>query len=375
MELLERIWNNPWFIGPAAIVVAVALALIAHRIVFLAIERAMPRRLMILQQTLVRRLKKPALYVLPTLAVLAVIPTLPLPDHTMRVIDYVSGLGAIAIVGWAAAIGIAMLEDVVTAHYRIEERDNLRARQIRTQSQLLRRIANVVIVVVTAGLMLMTVPAVRHLGVSLFASAGIAGIVVGMAARPALSNLIAGLQVALTEPIRIEDVVIVEGEFGWIEEIGTSFVVVRIWDKRRLVVPLNYFMEKPFQNWTRKSADLLGTVFLHTDYRVPLDEMRGELDRVLAATPLWDKQVKVIQVTDATEKAMELRILVSAGDAPTLWDLRVLVREKLIEWLQVNYPDSLPRDRQENITAGHPGNGSKTASSAEPDQPGLPFAH
>jgi small-conductance mechanosensitive channel len=375
MEWFEWIWNNPWFIGPAAIFVAVVLALIAHRIAFLAIERAMPQRLMVLRQTLIRRLKRPSLYVLPALAVLAVIPTLPLPDRTMQVVDYVSGLGAIAIVGWAATIGIAMLEDIVTSHYRVEERDNLRARQIRTQSQLLRRIANVIIIVVTAGLMLMTIPAVRHLGVSLFASAGIAGIVVGMAARPALANLIAGLQIALTEPIRLDDAVIVEGEFGWIEEIGTSFVIVRLWDKRRLVVPLSYFMEKPFQNWTRKSADLLGPVFLFTDYRVPLDEMRAELDRILAATPLWDKQVKVIQVTDATDQAMQLRVLVSARDSATLWDLRVLVREKLIQWLQGNHPDSLPRLRREDVTKGLKPEPRANAQEKERDEPRLPFAH
>jgi small-conductance mechanosensitive channel len=375
MELFEHVWTNPWFIAPAAVIVAIVLALIAHRMVFLAIARAMPRRLTILQGTLQRRLEKPSLYVLPALAVFAVIPVLPLPDRTMEVIDYVSGLGAIAVVGWAAAVGIAMLEDIVTAHYRIEERDNLRARQIKTQSHILRRVANVIIFVVTAGLMLMTIPAVRHLGVSLFASAGIAGIVIGMAARPALSNLIAGLQVALTEPIRLDDVVIVEGEFGWIEEIGTSFVVVRVWDKRRIVLPLSYFIEKPFQNWTRKSADLLGTVYLHTDYRVPLDDMRAELDRILEATPFWDKQVKVIQVTEATEKTMELRVLVSAIDAPTLWNLRVLVREKLIAWLQREHPDSLPRDRQENIAVRHPGDKQSPATGSDAGQPRLPFAH
>ena len=375
MDLLARVWDHPWVITPVTIVVAIVLALIAHRAVFLAIERATPRRLMILRHTLIQRVKTPALYMLPALAVFAAIPTLPLPDRTLRVLDYVSGLGAIAIIGWAVTIAVSMLEDIVTAHYRIEERDNLRARQIKTQSQLLRRVANVIVIVVTAGLMLMSIPTVRHLGVSLFASAGIAGIVIGMAARPALTNLIAGLQVALTEPIRLDDVVVVEGEFGWIEEIGTSFVIVRLWDKRRLVVPLSYFMEKPFQNWTRKSADLLGPVFLFTDYRVPLDEMRAELDRILAATPLWDKQVKVLQVTDATDKAMQLRVLVSAQDSSALWDLQVLVREKLIQWLQRNHPDSLPLLRHADVADGRRRARAKEDRPEFPQQPSLPFTH
>jgi hypothetical protein len=195
--------------------------------------------------------------------------------------------------------------------------------------------------------MLMTFPAIRHVGITLFASAGLAGLVAGMAARSTLSNLLAGVQIALTEPIRLDDVVIVEGEWGWIEEIGTTYVVVRIWDLRRLVVPLSYFIEHPFQNWTRVTSDLLGTVFVYTDYRVPVDEVRVELHRILQASGMWDGKAWGLQVTDATEHTLQLRALMSATDSSTAWDLRCHVREKLIALLQQRYPQSLPRVRAE----------------------------
>ena len=198
---------------------------------------------------------------------------------------------------------------------------------------------------VAAALILMKFPSIQHLGTSLLASAGLAGLAAGIAARPMLSNLIAGMQLALTEPIRIDDAVLVEGEFGNIEEITTTYVVVRIWDQRRMVLPLAYFIEHPFQNWTLNSADLLGTVLVHVDYTVPVEEVRQELQRILEATPLWDRRVWNLQVTDATDSSVELRAMMSASGAGRLWDLRVHVREKLIAFLQT-YPQSLPRVRR-----------------------------
>jgi small-conductance mechanosensitive channel len=194
---------------------------------------------------------------------------------------------------------------------------------------------------------LMTFPAIRRFGASLLASAGVAGLIVGLAARETISSLLAGIQVALTEPIRLDDVVIVEGEWGRIEEIRMTYVVVRIWDERRLVVPLSYFIEKPFQNWTRKTANILGTVFLYVDYAVPVDEVREQLHRILKDSGLWDGKVWNLQVTDATERTMQLRALMSAPDSSTAWDLRCDVREKLIEFLQREYPGSLPVTRAE----------------------------
>ena len=235
----------------------------------------------------------------------------------------------------------------LAARYRIDIQDNLRARKIRTQVEVLHRIGIVVIGFVALATILMTFPSVRNVGTSLFASAGVAGLIIGLSARSTLANLIAGLQLALTEPIRLEDVVIVEGEWGWIEEIGTTYVVVRIWDLRRLVVPLSYFIEKPFQNWTRRTANLLGTVHLHADYTVPVAEVREELHRILEASPLWDGKVWNLQVTDASEQTVELRALMSAADSGKAWDLRCEVREKLIGFLQAQHPGCLPRTRAE----------------------------
>jgi small-conductance mechanosensitive channel len=207
----------------------------------------------------------------------------------------------------------------------------------------------VVTVTVTTAIMLMTFPSVRHIGVSLLASAGLVGLLVGMAARSTLANLIAGFQVALTQPIRLDDSVVVEGQWGWIEEIGTTYVVVRMWDLRRLIVPLTYFIEKPFENWTRTTANLLGEIILYADYRLPVDDARRELRRILESSNLWDKKVSTLQVTDVTEKTMQLRALMSASNASKLFDLRCYVRETMIQYLESNHPESLPLSRQEGF--------------------------
>jgi small-conductance mechanosensitive channel len=195
--------------------------------------------------------------------------------------------------------------------------------------------------------MLMTFPKVQQLGTTILASAGIIGIVVGMAAQRTIGNFIAGLQIAFTQPIRLDDVVIVENEWGRIEEITLTYVVVKIWDLRRLIVPITYFIEKPFQNWTRTSADILGTVYIYVDYTVPVDSIREQLQKILNESELWDKKVCVLQVTNATERTVELRALMSAPDASTAWSLRCQVREKLIDFIRENYPHALPKLRAE----------------------------
>ncbi len=199
----------------------------------------------------------------------------------------------------------------------------------------------------------MTFPSIRTVGTSLIASAGLAGLILGMAMWPTLASLIAGIQIALTQPIRIEDVVVVEGEWGWIEEIGTTYVVVRIWDLRRLVVPMSYIIEKPFQNWTRVTANLLGTVFLYVDYSVPVDEVRQELHSILKASGMWDGETWGLQVTDAGQHTLKLRALMNAPDDSKAWDLRCYVRESLIKFLQQRYPESLPKTRAEVQIAAH----------------------
>ena len=210
---------------------------------------------------------------------------------------------------------------------------------------ILENIVIFIIVVLALGIALMSFESIRAIGVSVLTSAGIAGIIIGLAAQKAIGTLLAGIQIALTQPIRLEDVVIVEGEWGWIEEINLTYVVVRLWDKRRLVVPTTYFIENTFQNWTRSSADILGTVFIYADYGLPFDKIREEITRLLNTTHLWDGKVNVLQVTNTTEKSMELRVLVSAKDSPTAWDLRVFLREKLVEYIQHNYPQYLPKTR------------------------------
>jgi small-conductance mechanosensitive channel len=300
-----------------------------------------------LWSALVRSSRRPAVVAAPLLAAFLVLPVLPLPQRLAAYLQHMLVLGLIATAAWLSLRMLDALVETLGTTYRVDVKDNLRARKIETQVQLLRRIAAVVVTLVAGSLMLMTFPSIRHIGITLFASAGIAGLVAGMAARSTLSNLLAGVQIALTEPIRIDDVVIVEGEWGWIEEIGTTYVVVRIWDLRRLVVPLSYFIEHPFQNWTRVTADLLGTVYVYADYTVPVDEVRAELHRILQASGMWDGKVWGLQVTDANERTVQLRALMSAPDSGSAWDLRCHVREKLIGFLQQRYPRSLPQVRAE----------------------------
>jgi small-conductance mechanosensitive channel len=286
------------------------------------------------------------------LALVLAIPLAPIPTDLKSILQHVLGLGVIASVGWAIVILTELAGNIIFARYSLDSPDNLSARRIRTQTQVLQRIISLTVSIVTASIMLMTFPAVRHLGVSLLASAGLAGLIVGMAARSTLSNLIAGIQVALTQPIRIEDAIVLEGEWGWIEEINTTYVVVRLWDLRRLIVPLSYFIEKPFQNWTRTKADLLATSMIYVDYTAPVQELRDELHRILEATPLWDKRTWALQVTDATERTIQIRALMSARSGPDAFDLRCLVRERLVQFLKDRYPLALPQQREQQLNAG-----------------------
>ena len=346
MPVSPREWHD--LIDPGIVLAAaIVVALVLHWILYAAAARFAGRTGSLVDDSLVRRTRVPTRVVFPLLAALLVLPTLSLQPAFLESVRHLIALGMIGVLAWGVIALTEIASDLLSARYRLDVPDNLEARRIRTQLQLLRRVTVIVVGVVALSAMLMTFPSIRHLGLSLFASAGVAGLVVGMAARPTISNLLGGLQVALTEPIRLDDVVIVEGEWGWIEEIGTTYVVVRIWDLRRLVVPLSYFIERPFQNWTRVTADLLGTVFVYTDYTVPVESVRQELHRILQSSDKWDGKVWGLQVTDATERTMQLRALMSAPDSSTAWDLRCDVREKLIAFLQREYPHSLPVTRAE----------------------------
>ncbi len=339
--------GRDWLWSAGILAGAVLVALVLHRLVYATLGRITRRTKSVLDGFLVKHSRGPARLLLALAGVFLVLPATPLPAAIERPIQHGVGLGLIAAVAWLVIAMTSVVDDFIESRYDVTVADNLAARQVRTRTQVFRRVVVVVVGVVATGLMLMTFPAIRRFGTSLLASAGVAGIILGLAARETISNVLAGMQVALTEPIRLDDVVIVEGEWGRIEEIRMSYVVVRIWDERRLVVPLSYFIEKPFQNWTRKTADLLGTVVLHVDYTVPVDAVREELHRILEASKLWDGKVWNLQVTDASERAMQLRALMSAPDASTAWDLRCHVRERLIGFLQRRHPESLPRVRAE----------------------------
>jgi small-conductance mechanosensitive channel len=341
-------WNSNWPFW-ARDIVALVLALLIAQVVyssFYALLRGIAaRRSSYLGKSLVRNTQRPARALLMIFALSAVLPGLALPVALDVPVHHALEIAFIICLTWLTISIVTVVDELIHHRLPFDIGDNLQARRIRTQVQLLRRILVGVIVFGGVAAALMTFPTIRSVGAGLFASAGLAGLAVGMAARPALGNLIAGMQIALTEPIRIDDVVIVEGEWGRVEEVTTTYVVVRIWDLRRMIVPLTYFIEKPFQNWTRSSADLLGTVFLHTDYSVPVQALRDELGRILDSASQWDRKVNVLQVTDSTERTMEIRCLMSAADSGILFDLRCIVRERMLAFLQQNYPGSLPRIR------------------------------
>ncbi|HZP03887.1 MAG TPA: mechanosensitive ion channel family protein [Terracidiphilus sp.] len=346
LQWIAQNWRHQlWSLG--ILIAAIVIALAIRSITFWILHRFTRRKGALLGQSLVRHSEHPTRWIFPLLAVLAVLPGLPLPHILMSALEHITGLGLIAAVAWLVILLIEVTSDLLSGRYRIDVADNLVARRIQTQFQMLHRIAIVLVIVTTVAVMLMTFPAIKHIGVSILASAGLASLVVGMAMKGTLSNVIAGVQIAFAQPFRLEDAVVIEGEWGWIEEIGMMYVVVRIWDLRRLVLPLSYFLDHPFQNWTRTSADLLGSCFIYTDYTLPVDEVRAELRRICESTPLWNGQVCVLQVSDACQNTIQLRALMDARNSSDAWDLRCLVREKLIEFIQKNYPQSLPRYRGE----------------------------
>lgn len=265
----------------------------------------------------------------------------PVPLVVDRIIPLVIVLGSALLV--YRAIGTLFV--ALRTRFDMSTPDNLRARQATTQIIVLERLVMVAIVVVAVAIALMTIPEVRRFGTSLLASAGVAGLVVGFAAQQSIANVLAGIQIAITQPLRIDDAVVIDGEWGWVEEITLTYIVVRIWDRRRLIVPIGHLLQKPFQNWTRTSSSVIGTVIIHADYTVDLPELRTEQTRILAGSPLWDGEVDVVQITDTTESTVVIRSLVSAANSPSAWDLRCLLREGLIQWLQQNQPGALPRSR------------------------------
>jgi small-conductance mechanosensitive channel len=247
---------------------------------------------------------------------------------------------------------VRILEDYIYHTYDLNKVDNLKERKVRTQIQFIRKIIVVTIIFLTIAIILLSFESMRKIGTGLLTGVGIGGIIVGFAAQSSLGNLLAGFQIAFTQPIRIDDVLVVEGEWGRVEEITLTYVVLKIWDERRLILPINYFIQKPFQNWTRTSADILGTVFLYMDHTVPIDAIREEFERLIVKSNLWDKRVKVVQVTDVREHTIEIRVLMSSSTSSNAFDLRCYIRENLITFIQKNFPGSLPRSRNEISNLG-----------------------
>jgi potassium efflux system protein len=329
--------------GPALLMVA--LALLVYELFFILASFLVEHTQSALGSALIRHSRQPVGLILPLAVAQFLIPTLDLSADTIASLHHSMALAQIAAMAWLIVRLVSVIEEVIGQKYLLEARDNLGARRVRTQFQMVRRIVLVTVYLIAIAAMLMTFPKIRQIGAGLLASAGIAGLVIGVAARPFLENLIAGIQIGLTQPIRMDDVVIVESEFGRVAEINATHVVVHVWDDRRLIVPLNYFNTQPFQNWTRTGSELLGTAFFYVDYTFPVEEGRRELQRILEASSLWDGRAWGLQVTNTSEHAVELRALMSAPNASIAWDLRCQVREQFIAFLQRTYPHCLPKAR------------------------------
>jgi len=249
---------------------------------------------------------------------------------------------------------VQLFEDYVELYFNLEkkDKDNIRDRKVRTQLQFIRKLLILIIVTLTIALVLLSFESLRKLGAGLLTGVGVGGIIIGFAAQRSLGNLLAGFQIAFTQPIRIDDIVVVEGEYGRVDDITLTYVVLKIWDERNLILPITYFVEKPFQNWTRLSSDITGTVFIQIDYTIPVEEIRAYFYASLEDNILWDRRKKNLQVTDIKERTLELRALMSAANASNLWDLRCQMREMLINYIQLTYPESLPQIRLPQVRLG-----------------------
>jgi len=339
-----------WAVAIVVLLSAVVLAWLVHAAILAALGRAVRNRRPYLQSVL-EATKNPTRLGLLLVALAIALPVAPLAADTRSVIARILALATICLLGWIAATALQIGANLYLLGYRLDVEDNLMARKHITQVRVLVRVLDTVIALLTAGFALMTFDEVRQFGVSLFASAGIAGIIAGLAARPVLSNLFAGVQLAVTQPIRLEDAVTVENEYGWVEEITSTYVVIRLWDLRRLIVPLSYFIEKPFYNWTRQAANNIGTAALFLDYSAPVDLIRQKAAEVVAQSKQGAGTVTNVQVATTSPSAIEVRVLVSAASAAITSNLCAELREQLIAFLQREHPNALPHRRNEIVGA------------------------
>ena len=337
-------WLPEWAVIALVVALCVGVGWMAHRVVFSILRLVVTGRDLFWRGVVERARKKlRILVILITIAVgVTISPLDPAPSAQIR---HVCGFFSILVLGWIALGAVDMWAVVYLRRFNLQSPDNLIARKHVTQTRILQRVAVVVVGMITVALALMTIPGVRQWGVSLLASAGVVGIIAGLALQPVLTNLLAGIQIAVTQPIRIDDAVIVEGEWGNIEEITSTYVVVRLWDWRRMVLPLSYFISKPFQNWTRENARLIGSAFFYVDYAAPMDRLRAAFESIVRASPHWDGDVQVLQVTDVTERTAQVRCLASAANAGAAFDLRCEIREGMLAFMRDECPEALPRDR------------------------------
>lgn len=343
----EAFTGEPWVSKLIAGGVILLLAVVLHYAVFRLIRRYVTKTYPGMEKSKYRAFRSPSIILLLALSLSLILATLIPGEIDTEVVRHILKILILFSITWLLISLMSLGRAVILRGYDLGKKDNLKARKVYTQLRLIERILRFLLIVLAIAIGLMTFEQIRNVGVGLFASAGVAAIILGFSAQKLIATVLAGFQIAISQPIRIDDVVIVENEWGRIEEINLTYVVVKIWDERRLVLPTTHFIEKPFQNWTRTSAELLGTVFIYADYTVPFDALRKELTRILESDPNWDGRVNVIQVTNATDKTVEIRALMSSADASSGWDLRVNVREQLIKFLQENYPGCLPRSRVE----------------------------
>lgn len=346
-DLSEAMWWAPEWVVVATVFAAFLIAgWLIHKVVFAGVKQAVRRRDLFWRSLVGRaRLKTRVLVLLIATGVAASASSL--SAGTASAIHGVLIFFGVLTIGWLVSSAVDIWTVLYLRRFNTETEDNLIARKHVTQTRILQRVARVLVVIVTLGLALMTIGGFRQWGVSLMASAGVVGIIAGLALQPVLTNLVAGIQIAISQPIRIDDAVIVEGEWGNVEEITSTYVVVRLWDWRRMILPLSYFITTPFQNWTRETSRLIGSAFFYVDYEAPMDRLREAFERIVKASPLWDGEVQVLQVTDISERVAQVRCLASARSAPVAFDLRCEIREKMLAFMRDECPEALPRDRLE----------------------------
>ncbi len=346
MDYIVNYWREILFTA-SIIIISLGLGYVIYYILSLVLKNLGRGAQKIFFQSMRKNLDTPLRILIPLITVILFLSLTNLSPEAIAITRQIIEILMTITVAWLIIKLSFVIEDLILAHYKIDVKDNIKARKIYTQLQYFKRVFTIGISVIALAVILMNFKEVRQLGTTILASAGVIGIVLGFAAQRTIAGLIAGIQIAITQPIRIDDVVIVENEWGRIEEITLTYVVVKIWDLRRLVVPITYFLEKPFQNWTRTSAHILGTVFLYVDYTVPVQQVRQKLHRLLQSSKLWDGEVWNLQVTNLTEKTVELRALMSAQNSADAWNLRCEIREGLLDFIQTLYPQSLPKIRAE----------------------------